>query len=59
MAERWPVIFPGYKLMRFLDTKVTCQQIIMMPANKLCSEDFRDIREGLDVQHAVNIVLAF
>ena len=55
-AERWPVIFLGYELMCFLDTKVACQRIVVMPTNKLCSNDFRDVRETLVVQNAVNIV---
>ena len=29
-----------------------------MPANKLCSGDFRDVREALVVQNAVNVVPA-
>ena len=58
-AERWPVVFLGYELTYFLDTKVACQRIVMMPANKLYSDDFRDVREALMVQHAVDVVPAF
>ena len=45
--------------MCFLDTIVACQQIIVMPANKLCPDNFRDAEETLVVQYAVNIVPAF
>ena len=56
MAERWPVIFSGYELTCFLNTKVACQRIVVMPANKLCLDDFRDVGKALMVQHAVDIV---
>ena len=59
MAEHWPVVFLGYELMYFFNTKVDCQQIVVMPANKLCPDDFWDIREALVVQHAVDIISAF
>ena len=32
------------------------QQIVVMPANKFCPDDFRDIKEALVVQHAVDIL---
>ena len=56
-VERWPVVFSGYELTCFLDTKVACQRIVVMPANKLCPDDFWDVGEALMVQHAVNVVL--
>ena len=56
MAERWPVVFSGYELICFLDIKVACQRIVVMPANKLYPDDFRDIREALIMQHAINVV---
>ena len=49
MAEQWPVVFLGYELTSFLNTKVACQRIVVMPANKLCPDDFRDVREVLVV----------
>ena len=58
MAERWPVVFLGYKLICFLNTKVACQRIVVMPTNKLCSDDFRDVGEALVVQDAVDVVPA-
>ena len=58
-AERWPVVFLGYELTCFLDTKVACQQIVVMPTNKFCSDDFRDVEKALVVQHAIDVVLAF
>ena len=57
-AERLPVVFLGYELMCFLDIKVACQRIVVMPTNKLCPDDFRDVREALVVQHAVDVVPA-
>ena len=42
--------------MCFLDTEVACQRIVVMPTNKLCPEDFRDVGEALMVQHAVDVV---
>ena len=56
MAERWLVVFLGYELTCFLNTKVACQRIVVMPTNKLYLKDFRDVGEALMVQHAVNVV---
>ena len=57
-AERWPVVFSGYKLTCFLDTKVACQRIVVMPINKLCPDDFRNVGEALVVQYAIDVVPA-
>ena len=48
-AERWEVVFLGYELTCFFDTKVACQRIVVIPANKLCPDDFRDVGEVLVV----------
>ena len=58
-GEHWLVVFSGYELTCFLNTKVACQRIVMMPANKLCPDDFRDVREALVMQYAINIISAF
>ena len=58
-AKFWLVVFSGYELMCFLDTKVTCQRIVVMPANKVCSDDLQDVGEAPIVQHAVNVIPAF
>ena len=58
-VEYWPVVFLGYELACFLNTKVAYQRIVVMPANKLRSDDFRDIGEALVVQHAIDVVPAF
>ena len=58
-AERWPVVLLSYELTCFLDTKVICQRIVVMPTNKLCLDDFRDVREALVVQHTIDVVPAF
>ena len=57
--KRWPVLFSGNELTSFLDTKVAYQRIVVMPTNKLCPDDFQDVREALVVQYAVDIVSAF
>ena len=57
-AERWPVVFSGYELTCFLDTKVACQRIVVMPTNKLYPDDFRDVREALVVQNSIDVVPA-
>ena len=55
-AERWPVVFSSYELTYFLNTKVACQRIVVMPANKLCLDNFRDVEEVLMGQYAVNVI---
>ena len=47
MAKRWLVVFPGYKFMCFFDAKVIHQWIVVMPAKKLCSDDFWDVGEAM------------
>ena len=58
MAERWLVIFSNYELTCFLNTKVACQWIVVIPTNKLYSDDFRDVKEALVVQNPIDIVPA-
>ena len=58
MAKRWSIILFGYELTCFFDTKVACQQIVVMPTNKLCPDDFRDVREALVVQNPINVIPA-
>ena len=36
----------------------TCQRIVVMPTNKLCLDNFRDIRKALVVQNPINIISA-
>ena len=57
-AERWPVVFSGYELTCFLDTEMACQRIVVMPTNKLCPDDFRDVGEALVVQNPIDVVPA-
>ena len=59
MAKRWLVVFPDNKFLCFLDSEITCLWIVIMPANELYLDDFRDIGEALVVQHAVNVVSTF
>ena len=56
MAKRWPIVFPGYELTCFLNTKVACQRITVMPTNKLCSDDFQDVGEAMVIQDAVDVL---
>ena len=58
MVKRWLIVFPGYELTCFLDTKVACQQIVVMPINKFCSDDFRDVRKALVVQNPIDVIPA-
>ena len=58
MAKRWPAVFLGYQLTCFLDTKVACQRIVVMPANKLFPDDFRNIGEALVVKHVIDVLPA-
>ena len=58
MAKRWLIVFPGYKLMYFFNTEVACQRIVVIPTNKLCPDDFRDVGEALVVQNSINVVPA-
>ena len=58
MAKRWPIVFSGYELTCFLNTEVACQRIVVMPTNKLCPDDFRDVGEALVVQNPIDVVPA-
>ena len=39
--KAWPVLFLADELYGFINFEMTCQRIIVMPANKLCSNDFK------------------
>ena len=39
--ETRPIIFPANKLPGFIDTKMACQRVVVVPANELSSNDFR------------------
>ena len=57
-AERWLVVFLGYELICFLDTEVAYQRIVLMPTNKLCPNNFRNVGEALVVQNSIDVVPA-
>ena len=38
---------------------MACQRIVVVPANQLCPDNFRDVEEILVVQHAIDVVSAF
>ena len=58
MAKRWPIVLLGYKLTCFFDTEMACQQIVVMPINKLCPDNFQDVGEALVMQNPINVVPA-
>ena len=58
MAKGWPIVFLGYKLTYFFDIEVVCQQIVVIPTNKLCPDDFRDLREALMLPNPIDVVPA-
>ena len=43
-SETRPIIFPTNELSGFIDTKVPCQWVVVVPANELCSNNFRHER---------------
>lgn len=43
MAKRLPVVLLGDELASIFDAEVACQRIVMMPANQLRANDFRDV----------------
>ena len=40
-SEAWPIVFPVNDFPRFVDTKIACQRVVMIPTNELCLNDFR------------------
>ena len=58
MANHWLIVFLGYELTFFLNIKVACQQIVLMPTYKLYPDDFWDVGEALVVQNFIDIVSA-
>ena len=39
-----PIVFPANQLFGFIDSKITCQKVIMMPTDQLKTDDFWYIR---------------
>ena len=39
--EIWPIILPANEIFYFINTKMICQKVIVMPANKVCLNDFK------------------
>ena len=44
LPEARPIIFPTNELSGFIYTKVPCQWVVVIPANELCSKNFRHKR---------------
>ena len=57
--ETWPIIFPTNKFSGFIDIEIACQKVVVMPANKLGSNDLKYKRQFLVVQHPINIFPTF
>ena len=56
MTKQRPVVFLGYELTCFLNTKVTYLLIVIMLTDKLCPDSFRDEGEALVMQYAVDVL---
>ena len=40
LSEARPMVYPVDEFSGFIDTKVSCQRVVVMAANELCSNDF-------------------
>lgn len=43
ITKHWLILFPEYKFLYFLNTKIAYEYIVIIFANKFCSNNFRDI----------------
>ena len=41
LFEAWLVVFPADKLFGFIDTKMACQKVVVVPANEFGLNNFR------------------
>ena len=39
--EGQPIVFPANKVFGFIDAKMSYQKVVVVPTDKLCSNDFR------------------
>ena len=44
LSEARPVIFPADELSGFIDTKIACQRVVVVPTTKLYLNNFRHKR---------------
>ena len=58
LFEARPIIFPADELLSFVDTEMACQRVVVVPANELCSNDFRYKRQPLVVQHPIDLFVS-
>ena len=58
LFEARPIIFPADELFGFIDTKMACQRVVVVPVNELGSNDFRYKRQTLVVQHPINVLVS-
>ena len=40
LSEAWPIIFPADELPGFINTKMACQRVVVVPTKKLGLNDF-------------------
>ena len=58
LSEARPIIFPTDELPGFVNTEMACQRVVVVPANELCSNDFRYERQLLVVQHPIDLFVS-
>ena len=39
--EGWPIVFPADKVLDFINAKMSCQRVVVVPTDDLCLNDFR------------------
>ena len=57
MLQGLLVVFPDNKWLHFLNSEVACQQIIMVPANQLSFNHFRNVELTLMIPDSIKIFL--
>ena len=40
-SEAWLIVFPADEVFNFVDAKMSCQRVVMVSTDELCSNDFR------------------
>ena len=57
--EHKPIIFPSNKFLNLVNSEVACQRIIVIAADQLELNNFRNIRKAFILEHFFNILSAF
>ena len=55
VAEGFLVVLPSDEFSRFLDAEITCWWVIMVPANQLSPNNFRNVGQTLMMQDSIEI----